>query len=788
MAERVNLTFCQNFVTNRGSALYYYSIDKNAYAYKHSCFIQKLNPSQSTESVYFNFFGNEALANSAYINNERKPEAIFATTLEACSSSRKFNDFFGIGRFRNCDSCTQNSTKCVSNMTKEQISVEDGDITLTQPSIEFIPGKLFNLTFKSSGQYDVSIDNGESNDAKIIIPDSFKVVTSGQLKLQGNPGDTATLILTERSFRKYSITLEVKAKDCPPLHKLDTCTLSCICLSTKEFKFAEFHDCSDDPKVRIGYWIKYVNKSMSKVAESKNSSDRFILLSSHCPLGYCNSGRQDNESNYYTLPLNHSLDNLDVVVCKERQNTLCGHCSNDTSVYFHSESFKCGKTDLCHLGPLFYILSEILPLTLLFLVVIIFNVSFTSGNLNGFIFFAQMYVSISKVGESFITHPYQYSSISIVHRFVYKAFNMNFFDIEALSFCLFKTPSTLNILLVKYLTIAYALVLVMGTIWVIRVCSKFRILKFRKARYSVIQGLSAFLVMMYSQSTYVSLAILNPVNIYEGTTHHKRVVFYDGTIEYFVGRHFYYVIPALFFLLTFVTVLPLLLISYPLCNKVIALLRIENSSVVKLSSKLFPVTKIKPLLDCFQGTFKDNCRFFAGLYFVYRFTILSSRFATGVISIFTIIQIQLIAMLVLHTMFWPYQRKIHNMIDLIIFADLAIINSLKLLNFVYAENGAREKDKIHAIHYIQLFFIYIPLFGLCLWILYKLISKIKPLYRMLHRKSESIVLQPLESHYDGRLIESLENDDDFLENDRRSYFGSESYRMVKRNKLEILNN
>ena len=539
------------------------------------------------------------------------------------------------------------------------------------------------------------------------------------------------------------------------------------------------------PKIRFGYWINYINKSLC-IDKKSDNSDRFFLLTSYCPLGYCGSESKNNDSNYIILPLNHPLDHLDEVVCNNRQGILCGHCRNNTAVYFHSESFKCGKTDLCYLGPLFYILSEILPLTLLFLIVILFNISFTSGNLNGFIFFAQMYDTISKIGASFITPSYQYSKISFLHRLFYKAFNMDFFDIEMLSFCLFKTPSTLDILLVKYLTIAYALVLVLGTVWLIRVCSKFRILKFRKARYSVIQGLSAFLVMVYSQSAYVSLTVLYPIDIYEGTTVFKRVVFYDGTIDYLIGRHYYYVVPAVFFLLTFVTVLPLLLVTYPLCNKVIAVLGLENNPAVKMSSKLFPITKIKPLLDCFQGTFKDNYRFFAGLYFIYRFTVLSSRFANDVILIFTIIEVQLIAMLVVHTIVWPYQKKIHNIVDSIIFADLAIINSLKLLNFFYAENGIREESKIRTIHFIQLFFIYIPLIGLCLWIFYVLAHKMKALYQKLRKKPEE-VLKSLNSHYEGRLVETIDNDDDFIENDRRSFFASESYRMMKRNKLDILN-
>ena len=68
-----------------------------------------------------------------------------------------------------------------------------------------------------------------------------------------------------------------------------------------------------------------------------------------------------------------------------------------------------------------------------------------------------------------------------------------------------------------------------------------------------------------------------------------------------------YTLPALFCLP------PLLLVAYPLTNRVMVFFRFEKLSEC-LCKKLQVVT-LKPLLDSFQGTFKDNMRFFARFLF-----------------------------------------------------------------------------------------------------------------------------------------------------------------------------
>ena len=81
-------------------------------------------------------------------------------------------------------------------------------------------------------------------------------------------------------------------------------------------------------------------------------------------------------------------DDLDRVICGEsRKGIQCGHCHDGYNVYYHSPQLYCYKEEpvSCKLGWLFYILSELIPVTSVFGLVLLFKVNLTSGGPNGFI-------------------------------------------------------------------------------------------------------------------------------------------------------------------------------------------------------------------------------------------------------------------------------------------------------------------------------------------------------------------------------------------------------------------
>ena len=108
--------------------------------------------------------------------------------------------------------------------------------------------------------------------------------------------------------------------------------------------------------------------------------------------------------------------------------------------------------------------------------------------------------------------------------------------------------------------------------------------------------------------------------------------------------------------------------------------------------------KLKPFLDSFQGCFKDNCRCFAGFFFLYRILILLPIiFAGDVATCYLIADIFLFLILFLHCIFRPFQNKWHNYLDLFLLTNLLLVNTLTISNYyITVWDSDKSSDSIAA--------------------------------------------------------------------------------------------
>ena len=144
----------------------------------------------------------------------------------------------------------------------------------------------------------------------------------------------------------------------------------------------------------------------------------------------------------------------------------------------------------------------------------------------------------------------------------------------------------------------------------------------------------------------------------------KVYTYLSPDVEYFHGRHLAYGIVALLCTVTIALGLPLLLILEPLLNRKINF------------------TKIKPLLDQFQGCYKDKYRCFAGYYMICRLVIItiviadsSNEFVANYLLITVCGIVELI-----HLMVKPYNKEILNELDGIILHLFIFVAALTLLD------------------------------------------------------------------------------------------------------------
>ena len=360
------------------------------------------------------------------------------------------------------------------------------------------------------------------------------------------------------------------------------------------------------------------------------------------------------------------------------------------------------------MGFAFYLLSEIFPLLLVFGIILYLNIRLTGGNTNCFVLYAQV------LGFLFVSDSESLSSSTFIRtcqkllKLICCSFNLNFFNLEELSFCLWKGANALDAMVMKATTVGIALVLVVMTILFAR-CARFRrFSRFQTPQSILIHGLSAFFVLCYSQCAHLAFNILNRVCLYSANFHcEHHVVRIAGYMDYLEGAHVRYTVVAIITLIFMIIIPPLLLLLYPLVFNLLSLCQLSELPLVATLWRLMPFQ----ILDAFQSSFRDKCRFFAGLYFLYRALILAAfAYSDTVFQFYSAVQLGLIIVVALHAIFQPYKRRAHNIIDTLLFTNLAVINGISLFNYTRKDFMGRYSSAMafNALEIIQAVLVFLP--------------------------------------------------------------------------------
>ena len=706
-----------NTASSVGGAIFYSGIGEHElHDITHTCiFDAELN----VDNVHINFSGNRQHNNA--INS------VYASPLYACVQNCTSDTFITSEMLLLCNSGVE-----FDDDNTLQIQGEGSNIEMVgnlSESLKVFPGISFKLPFhltdarknRQAGSFMAEIVSGNN----IMIPSDYAYSIGKQMKLLGRSGSKAKLSFRRRNHRSFEVTFDVELLQCPPGLHLDTDGNSrCVCRFNGTSIYRTIICGSRGQKALIisGYWAGYIGHT------TPSPSTFYTAI---CPVGFCQYNNNSVKS-LYSLPQNLSMDNIDTFMCgSSRTGVLCGDCRKGHSVYYHSPTLECKKDKLCEFGWLLYIVSELLPLTVFFAVIILFNIKVTSGAANGFIFYCQV-VSVLVV-SSYRKDRYLSSELNIlteIYLFIYRCFNMEFFKHSHLSFCLWKGATTLDIVAFTYITIVYAFFLVIFTVVLLKYCTCcLRCSNYQQKSTSyAIHGISTFLIMCYVRCTRVSFQILtssNPIGAMQVYIRRRRV-FCSGNHEYFDKHHIIYAIPASM-CIVIIVIPPILLLWYPLGPKLLQKCGLGESRVLKLLSTVVPLHKLQPFMDSFQSCYRDNCRFISGLYFLYRMAVLAAfAGATGFDQFYGSVQVLLIGMTLLHAIAQPYKNWWHNVSDASLFAILSAINALSV--YIVSQQVRLDEIAKRNILYasiFQLILVYTPLIFLLIYGTIKLIIIIR---------------------------------------------------------------
>jgi hypothetical protein len=520
--------------------------------------------------------------------------------------------------------------------------------------------------------------------------------------------------------QKYTyIGVNIKLLDCPPGFTLND-DLECTCRAHAYWGMIKCDLDTFRSHLAYGLWAGLLNVSLN----------RSELITSPCP--FCDYVSNDSQFEV-VLPQNYS--ELNRAFCGEtRTGILCGRCQKNYTVHFHSPGFLCkpvSEADGCKVGWFLYILSELVPVTMVFIAVLVFNINFTSGPIGSFILFGQLLDVLDVYSSGRITFPDTVQESVRVSARIYKAIygfiNLDYFSYESISFCLLKDASALDMLAFKYITILYTMLMIVVVILFVNKCAGRccgRYCRITTVKTSMIHGISTFLVICYSQCINVSLNILAPVHSVgetDGTFKPSVRVWYNGEIVYFSRNHLPYALPAIVFLCVIGIVPPILLLSYPLLTKLVALFHCDKLNCKVLDNCInLTIGRLKPLLDSFQGCFKDNYRFFSGLYFLYRWVFQCFFLIRGFSSYYTGGIGFLVFALALHSVCQPYINRAHNVIFTLLFTNLLLIDLLSFYNYHKNRDHTDLEAMVIAV-VVQLILIYLPLIIMGIFVIHAMI-------------------------------------------------------------------
>ena len=721
-----NITFLRNMAIQYGGAIYVELSAPFDYLVSRVCFMKYYKE---------NRLPSEWMTNVTFINNTaiktNTGNTIFANTLNPCAYMHSYSAE-PIPLFDHPFHYSNYSPKPVVSTSPCNFVFPKGNV------LTVVPGETFNLLVELVDELNQTVSspmfiatcNGPSS-PYVQLPYHF---TNGSIQLAGKPSETCELQLETDANYQVSSTVWVTLLNCPPGFMYSNETEECVCMVDHEHQNPVISDCeltSYRAYFNQFYWIGY------------ESDDADNLLISPCPYRYC---YEDYISQGQLLPRDANKATLDKFVCGNRSRTglLCGECIEGYSVVMNSPTFTCYRCKDPHLGILYLLLSYIIPVSILFYIIMAYNIRMTTGPIGAFLFFSQIFSSQYRFAfEYSITADKTLTASSIITA-IYSITNLQFFQHNLFSYCLFQNAGTIDILAFNLILSCYPICLVLTYFLLRRYCScKVRCFqRFRFSTTSVTHGVCAFLVLCFAKINVLAFGILKSAEIsYINGTSFRKVVSLQGSLTYF-GDLLYdvYAVGSLFTIVTVISIPTMILVFHPILIGVARYFEWGDTKCVVLINKILLIHKLKPVLDSFQGDYKDNLCFFAGLHwFFYRivfFSVVVAVSSPDIDDLLLLIIIFFVIILLIHVLAMPFKHHIDNVSYTLIYILMLTIVIIEFYLYVTGKSS-------HVLIWLEVFLSLLPLICVILYCLWKILSVGRKFWKKLCRVDESELVSTL---------------------------------------------
>ena len=346
---------------------------------------------------------------------------------------------------------------------------------------------------------------------------------------------------------------------------------------------------------------------------------------------------------YVQLPRN--LSQLNDYMCDplNRKGLVCSECADGFGPSVTSFGYRCVSCSDAWYGVPLYLILNFAPITLLYLVILVFQISITSAPMPCFVMYAQVVATVidsdisKRITEIIITDNWDVRLDMQIILTLYGIFNLDFyrFNVPLQKYCVSSKLKYIHMAIFGYIFAFYPVLLIFLTwlcvelhgrnfrllVWLWRPFHRcfVRLRRGWDTKSDIIDAFATFFILSYSKIMYQTTLLL----AYHVTTHIRQFGGYyhtcqplvDQSINYGSSNHLSFAIPALIIFLVFNVLPPLMLICYPI--------KVFRSCLSKCHLNfVFMHTFIDKVHCCYRNGLDGgrDMRSFSGLYFFPRYS------------------------------------------------------------------------------------------------------------------------------------------------------------------------
>ena len=315
-------------------------------------------------------------------------------------------------------------------------------------------------------------------------------------------------------------------------------------------------------------------------------------------------------SSYVTGP---ELNNL---TCKpyNRYGPQCRFCINGYGPAAFSDGASCADCSKRKYLWLINLIFQLMAATLLYLVVVLFQINGTSSPFNIIITNCQLGINAIMIGSGLHARIIHVTSkrFATATLTLIGVLNLDFFRFIIPPLCIDPSLKSLHVLLFDYIVAVYPII-VTAVIYVaielydrnwrivVGLSIPFRLLWCRnwRPKETILSTCATFLLLSYSKFLFVSISLLFNIRTHDCEGEivlNSSVLLYDPSVRFLSLEHAPYVFLALSVIVVFVLLPPLLLLLYPtkLFRKCLTCCGFRRWDILQL------------VMDVFQGWYKDG--------------------------------------------------------------------------------------------------------------------------------------------------------------------------------------